>query len=126
MRNRTLSEQYRYETHERGLSHRDALQQMSFMFSEAELETLQEPTCSHCGLSPLHHLRGCEFADITPTPDRKLTIEVVYRSPNARYVIRMHDDCYSLEKDQKVIGEYAEFRSAFESLNTNEMAEIEF
>jgi hypothetical protein len=40
MAQRTILEQYEYETRERGLSHEDALAQMAYMFPVEQLELL--------------------------------------------------------------------------------------
>lgn len=41
MANRGINEQFKYETQERGLSIKDALSQMKWMFSAGELEKLE-------------------------------------------------------------------------------------
>ena len=42
MANRTILEQYDYETGERGLSHNDALAEMAYMFDIEQLRLLDE------------------------------------------------------------------------------------
>jgi hypothetical protein len=39
---RTILEQYKYETEERGLSHREALAQMVYMFDAAHLDIIDD------------------------------------------------------------------------------------
>lgn len=59
MSKRNLQQQYEYETLDRGLSHKDALDQMKWMFTPEQLATLVEiKECNNCG----NNITGSKYA----------------------------------------------------------------